>query len=564
MRYMKLIKLIFLSTLFSSYMNSFDFKDRNNWDTKGTPKISYEEYIQEIKKLKPLSDSKKGKEKRSFRVKWYTLHGTDGLSNFLGAVCKTPKYGGDSTCYFEERYSSAEAKAILDGILLLDEMKKKYDDINWGTGNGYEFAAVAYHASSGWDYEMTRNERINLANALKSDNLTSNEWNALIEYGIPAAKALKNSKTIDIGFKGQVEVFSQEYNDRIEKRLADIDIESGGLLSLFSDMNYFADYPEKAVEKYKNSAQPSLKTRFEKYCEDIFDDDAIRLGGRLQSSYARKLDFCDWDTINPFITGIYSVDADELKNYDANIYFDAFYIQHFPTSFRVENFEHEFYFGIGPEVLFNAKYGESSGLDFAKKLINLSTEIRNDFYKDVRSREDIKEKALFWGKSSSDPGFKKLISPQSDKEKRIFESFENFIATDEFRQSMLAAETQENINKLLEDQVVKRLIDLKTSMEVIDLCYESRVGYAAVFISLIEYRKLKSKFNENFNKTALELDEEIKRQIDVYGLDLFIENNADIDSSFLAMGFSASSWTPELNEVCTMYKLKLEGFNFFD
>ena len=129
---------------------------------------------------------------------------------------------------------------------------------------------------------------------------------------------------------------------------------------------------------------------------------------------------------------------------------------------------------------------------------------------------------------------------------------------------MLAAETQENINKLLEDQVVKRLIDLKTSMEVIDLCYESRVGYAAVFISLNEYRKLKSKFNENFNKTALELDEEIKRQIDVYGLDLFIENNADIDSSFLAMGFSASSWTPELNEVCTMYKLKLEGFNFFD
>jgi len=553
---MKLIYLILLSTLFSSYMSSFDFNDRYNWDTSGPPKISYEEYIQEIKNLKPLSDSQKGKEKRSFRVKWYTLHGTDGLSNFLGSVCRDPGHG-DTKCYFEERYSSAEAKAILNGILLLEEMKEKY-------GGSRSFAVVAYHASSVWDYEMTQSERIDLFRALSSDNLTKAQWNTLVGNGITAAKALKNSKTIDIGFKGQVEVFSQEYNDRIEKRLADIDIESGGLLSLFSDMNYFADYPEIAVKENINAGRPSLKTRFQHYCEDIFDDSAIRAGGRLQSGYARKLDFCDWGTINPFITGIYSIDADELKNYDADIYFEIFYLQHFPTNFRVENSEHEFYFGIGPEILYNAKYGESLGLDFAKKLINLSTEIRNDFYKDVRSLEDIKDRALIWGKSSSDPGFKKLISPQSDKEKRIFESFENFIATDEFRQSILAAEAQENINKLLEDQVVKRLVDLKTSMEVVDLCYESRLGYATVFISLIEYGKLKLKFNENFKKTALELDQEIKRQIDVYGLDLFIDNNVDVDSSFLAMGFSANSWTPELNEVCTMYKLKLEGFNYFD
>ena len=285
----------------------------------------------------------------------------------------------------------------------------------------------------------------------------------------------------------------------------------------------------------------------------------------MQSNYyAKKLDFCDWNTIYPFITGIYSLEADVLKNYHPDIYLNSYYLQYFPTNFEVTNVEHKFYFEIGPEILFNAYYGVSSGLDIPKILINLSTEIRNEFYKDVLKLQDIKDKASSWGKSATLAEFKILITPQNDKEKRIFEAFEDYIASDEFRQDLLAAEADENVNKLLKNPVVKKLIDLQTSMEVVNLCYESRLGYATIFISQNEHRKLTSKFNENFNKLVLELDQEIKSQIDVYGLDLFIENNVDIDSSILALGFSTGAWTLELNEVCTMYSLKLNGFDLFN
>lgn len=578
---MRLIFLILFSTVFSSYINSFEINDQNSWYTNPMNSrsswyqckpncMSYKEYMQEIKNLKPLSDSKNAKEIRAFRVKWYTLHGAESLRSYFGKVC-LKRMGAPEWCFGEDYYSSEEAKAILNALLLLDEMKEKY--------GANDFVALAEHARSYGNYELyefwgdstsdylrslKENDRSFLLKAFNSNSLTPDEWDYLVTLGIPSALALKDSETIDIGFKGQVEVFSQEYNDRIEKRLADIDKETGGLLSSFSDMSLFADYPEIAAEENISIGRPSIETRFLKICEDIFDDNQVRWSNKLKSGYAKKLDFCDWNTIYPFITGIYSIESDELKNYDPDIYFNDFYLQYFPTNFKVDNVEHEFYFGIGPEILFNAKYGESAGLDIVKKLIDLSTKIRNDFYKDVRSLEDIKDRALIWGKSSSAPGFKKVVNPKTDKEKRILESFENYITTDEYRKSILAAEAEENINKLLKDQVVKRLIDLKTSMEYVDLCYESRVGYAAIFISQNEHRALTSKFNENFNKTALELDQEIKRKIDVYGLDLFIENNVYVDSSLLEVALRTGTWTPELNEVCTFHQFKLEGYDFFD
>ena len=90
-----------LSTLFSSYINSFDFNNRNSWDTRGSPKISYKEYIQEIKNLKPLSDSKNAKEIRTFRVKWYALHGKKLRSSF-GKVCL------EEWCFGEDYYFNVQ------------------------------------------------------------------------------------------------------------------------------------------------------------------------------------------------------------------------------------------------------------------------------------------------------------------------------------------------------------------------------------------------------------------------------------------------------------------------
>tara|TARA_B100000575_G_scaffold169384_1_gene135526 strand:- start:311 stop:1963 length:1653 start_codon:yes stop_codon:yes gene_type:complete len=547
----KLITLFFI--LCSSYINSEVY-------TKNT----YEGYIEQLINLKSeLSDNPSRREKGRFLDKWSRLHGVNSPEGYITLY---KKYNLD--CFSSKDNSDMYEfiKTCLNDFLILNEMKEKYGSAS--------FAFITQHISLEWDIErISFNHVGDLFEAFTEEETPTNPTEimyliAYLQEGILAAKILKAAESTDIGFNGQVEVFSQAYNDRIEKRIADIDKESGGLLSTFTEMDFFENYPEKALEKlYTRSMNPynSNLANIQKYCDNIFEEKILNNRDHLQGGYNKKINFCDATARRNFLTDIYSITPKILQNYSPDIlfhYYDGHRI--FPSTDPYRGtYKYALYLSIGPEVLFNAKYGLSTGLNIAKKLIDLRTEIQNEFYKDIVSLDDMKRKLLNCCDSEADvQNFKKLIQPRSDKEKRIFAALESYLPSDEFKRDYFEAQSENELREILQDSVVKDLIRLEEAMQMIDKCYFSRAGYSTVYVNNVEWDILKSLYNENFKDASERLDPDIRKRIDdIYGLNNFIKGNVD-DISFWDLAFGAGAWTSNLNEVCTKYKLNLQGFSF--
>lgn len=510
---------------------------------------TYEQYIKELIELKPLTEGTSRKEKSTFRVKFYTLHGIRGLSRTLGSVCRTSR--GSSECYGNEKFPYDSAVATLDAMLLLNDYLEKY--------GASKFIGLAKHTKGLWD-KTNRFNHLDLVPSLRDGaKLNTSSFEDILEYAIPAARSFKIAESYDIGFKGPAEVFSQEYNERIRKRIEYIDKESGDILSILAKSGTFKEYSEIALKNSVDRSIPSIKMRFQNICEDIFDDEQIKIKNRLEANYLKEIDFCAEKDRDAFITGIYTIDSEVLKNYSPDFYYTIFYNQFFPTWYdrSISNGE---LLRLGPEILFNARYGVSSGLNITKVLIDYKTDIQNTFYENIASLKDIKDKALDCCSSlSSLSGFKKLIyPPRDDTEERIYEAFEDYLGTDEFRQNFMAAMEENKLLEILKDPVVTELIEQKTAMEIVKKCYESRVGYAVIYINQNEYMAVKSKFNKNFKETSSKLSPEINKIIDVHGFNNFINWGVELALVYSGIESLANDWSQANSESCKSYKMQLQ------
>lgn len=535
-----------ISTKFPYRDYSFDCTLQNDFGRSCG--ITYGQYIEKLYELEPLSKATSRRDKNSFRLKFYKLHTYN-------------TYNLDSKLSNDDRFPYGPAVRTLKAMLLLDEASKKY-------GNTNRFIGLIKH--SGFPKRFNQSNWFDLNAALQDDSvITNNSFNTLLNYGIPAAQFLKKkSEAIEIGFSGPVEEFSEEYNIRIRKRIESIENETDGLLSLFTaDLDIFA---REILQDYLNYGELSIKKRFEKICTDIFDENQIFIKEQIEVNYLKDIDFCDENNRDSFITGIYSIDPEVLQNYNPSIYFNIWYQQFFPTYHQVDNLD-KLRLSIGPEILFNAKYGVSSGLNIVEKLNDFKSEFQDTFYGDINSLDDINKSTQGFVKYPSDvPDLKKLIyPPRNNREEQIYKSFEKYIATNEFQQFLKDAEViakneaiakniEDNFSYILQDPVAENLINLKTAFEIVKACYESRLGYAVVYLNQNEYFTLTSKFNKKFKEASLKLSPEIKKEIDIYGFDNFIDWGVNLSLDFVGNLDLLADWTQDNAEACRNYERKLQ------
>ena len=529
------------------FMKEYDFDCTMQTDMGHSCGITYSQYIEKLYELEPLSKATSRKGKNDFRFKFYKLHSYN--------TYRDPKLSDDKFLY-------GPAVRTLNAMLLLNEASKKY-------GNTNRFIGLIKH--SGFPKRFNQSNWFDLNVALQDDSVITNDsFNTLLNYGIPAAQFLKKkSEAIEIGFSGPVEEFSEEYNIRIRKRIEAIENETDGLLSLFTaDLDILA---REVLQNYLNYGELSIKKRFEKICTDIFDENQIFIKEQIEVNYLKDIDFCDENNRDSFITGIYIIDPEVLQNYNPSIYFNIWYQQFFPTYHQVDNLD-KLRLSIGPEILFNAKYGVSSGLNIVEKLNDFKSEFQDTFYGDINSLDDIKKLIQGFVKYPSDvPDLKKLIyPPRNNREEQIYKSFEKYIATNEFQQFLKDAEViakneaiakniEDNFSYILQDPVAENLINLKTAFEIVKACYESRLSYAVVYLNQNEYVTLRSKFNKNFKEASSKLSPEIKKKLNLYGFDNFVDWGVELSLYYADAGnldFLAD-WTQDNEEYCRYYKRQL-------
>ena len=520
--------------------------------------FNFARVVEELIDLKPLSDGASRKEEREFRAKYYTLRGETGLRVFLGSLCQSFERG-DSECYMRnEKFTYDQAVAELNILLLLNDYLKKY--------GADTFVGLAKHAGylDGRNYEGTSTE-LGSSLCLLTDCVFS--WDYRLWNLANFAVYLEKSESIDIGFKGPVELFSKEYYERIKRRIENIDIYSGGILSILREGELFKKYSEMALKHEWNYAY--FQKNYISICEDIFDENQTTYKNKIKANYLKEIDFCDKKDRDDFITGIYSVDPETLKHYSPDIYMNAFYIKFFPT-FNDDIFEYgdynvpEFFLKIGPEILFNARYGVSSGFDIVKELINYKESIQNAFYENITSLDDLKNRTLDGFTSLPNSiTFKKLIyPPRNDKEERIYKAFEDYIDTPEFKQDFTDLVGEKELREIIKDPVAKELVELKAAMEIVTKCYESRKGYAAIYINLAEYKTLKSEFEKDFKNISSALSAEINEKLEFYGFDTFINWGVETHLKYSGIEYLSYDWNEGNAELCTINRLRLQGISF--
>jgi len=497
--------------------------------------MTFDQYIEKLYELEPLSKATSRREKNAFRFKFYKLHSYSS---------RDPKLSDDEFLY-------GPAVTTLNAMLLLDRSLNSF--------GRSQFTGLANHTKRSWD-KNNRFQAINLRNALDSDSkITNSSFATILNYAIPAAQYLTNAESYDIGFEGEVEVFSDEYNERIKKIIEYIDQETAGMLSILSEIGEFQDIANDVYKEKLNVGKPSMKDYYEFLCTNVFNDAANSLKEVISVMYLKNFDACNKNDRYALSTGIYNIDSKILQNYDPDFYFNIYYQEYFfPTYHKLDDSE-ELFLSIGPEILFNAKYGISSRLNLVKEINNARLELKNSFYEGINSMEDIKEETQALIESSSDLlALQKLIIPTNTKEEQIYKAFENYIETDEFQQYLKDAEMEDKFSEISKNPVAENLINLKTASEVVKACYESRVGYALVYFNQNEYSKLKSKFNKKFKDTSSKLSPEIKKEIDIYGFDNFIDWGVKLSLDFYGNLDLLADWTQDNADSCRNFQRQLQ------
>lgn len=552
-------KLLIFSVTFSFFINSetdLITSDDVNFDSL---QLTFGQYIDEMYELEPLSKSTSRKEKSAFRVKFYQLHDNyahgerlKDLRVFMGTVC------GEDECFGDDKFPFAPAVATLNAILLLDRTFNSFD--------GYEFIGLAKHTNSLWGNPKSFDVN-DLYNALDyNSKLSNSSFRTLINSGVPAAQYLTSVKPYDIGFEGKVEVFSDEYNERIKKIIDFIDEETGGMLSILFENGSLFDYNDVYKNKL-NVGEFSIKDFYERLCTDIFDENLNLFREDISAGYLKEFDACNENDRYALSTGIYNIDPMVLQNYDPDFYFDIINQEYiFPTYHKLD-YSDELFLSFGPEILFNAKYGISTGLNIVKELNKIKLIVKDTFYESINSLEDVQEEVeSFIGSPSEIPLLRMFIAPpRNTREEQIYKAVENYIETDEFQQYLAEAydiniveEMEDKFYEISEDPVAENLINLKTAMEIVNECYESRLGYAVVYLNQNEYFTLKSQFNKKFKEASSKLSPEIKKEIDVYGFDNFIDWGVKLSLDFAGNLDLLDDWSQDNEKACTYYKRQLQ------
>jgi len=504
--------------------------------------ITYGQYIEKLYELEPLSKATSRREKNAFRFKFYKLH---------SYTSRDPKLTDDKFLY-------GPAVTTLNAMLLLDRSLNSFD--------GFEFIGLANHTKRSWD-KTNSFQANNLYKALGYDSkITNSSFATILNYAIPAAQYLTNAESYDIGFEGKVEVFSDEYNERIKKIIEYIDQETAGMLSILSETGDIQDFANDVYREKLNVGKFSMKDFYERLCTDVFNDSLNIYREDISAGYLKNFDACNENDRYALSTGIYNIDSKVLQNYDPDFYFDILNQQYiFPTYHKLDPLE-EFFLSIGPEILFNAKYGISSGLNIVKGLNKVRLEFKDSFYEGINSLEDVKEQTQVFIDSPSDVlALKKLITPRNNREEQIYKAFENYITTDEFQQYLkdadviaIVEEREDKFSEIIEDPVAESLINLKTASEIVKACYESRLGYAVVYLNQNEYFILKSKFNKKFKEASSKLSPEIKKEIDIYGFDAFIDWGVKLSLDFYGDLNLLADWTQDNAEACRNFERQLQ------
>ena len=95
-------------------------------------------------------------------------------------------------------------------------------------------------------------------------------------------------------------------------------------------------------------------------------------------------------------------------------------------------------------------------------------------------------------------------------------------------------------------------------MEIVTKCYESRLDYAAVYLNRREYLALKSKFNKKFKEAITRLNPEIKKDLDIYGFDNFVDWGVKVSLDFSGNLDSLADWSQDNQEACRYYIKQLQ------
>ena len=84
------------------------------------------------------------------------------------------------------------------------------------------------------------------------------------------------------------------------------------------------------------------------------------------------------------------------------------------------------------------------------------------------------------------------------------------------------------------------------------------MGYALVYFNQNEYSKLKSKFNKKFKETSSKLSPEIKKEIDIYGFDNFIDWGVKLSLDFYGNLDLLADWTQDNADACRNFQRQLQ------